>query len=158
MSDSSDVREDVIQALVATGKWIEGVARIAERARYKCEYCGLDLLQSVQAYKQFQIDHIVPKKKIADPDNYYNVALACRHCNWDLKGRWDPRNGVDAASLEALEALEPAARRLRLIEVVKARVPEMSSGFARDLEETRRITGYRGPDQPNCKHNDSGDL
>jgi len=54
------ILEDVVAQLIATEKWSEGTARLAERAGYKCEYCGFDLLASVEAYKQFEIDHIVP--------------------------------------------------------------------------------------------------
>src|SRR5438093_10759172 len=34
--------------------------RLAERASYPCEYCNLDMLASVENYKLWQKDHIIP--------------------------------------------------------------------------------------------------
>ena len=85
----------VVQALVNTGKWSESTARLAHRAGFRCEYCDLDLLASVTAYKLFEVDHIVPTSKggdIADPEN---LALSCRHCNFYFKRSWDPRSSID---------------------------------------------------------------
>lgn len=79
------IREDVVAKLVATGKWSDGTARLAERAGYNCEYCGFDLLASVEAYKLFEVDHIVPLSRAGDPVAFDNLALSCRHCNFHLK-------------------------------------------------------------------------
>jgi hypothetical protein len=83
---------DVVQRLVATGKWSEETAWLSERAGHRCEYCGLDLFASVANYKSFQVDHIVPVSKGGDPNSRDNKAVACRTCNFNLKSRWNPRN------------------------------------------------------------------
>ncbi len=59
------------------------------RAGFRCEYCGLDLLSSVDAYKLWEKDHIA-RRGGADPGNPENLALACLVCNFKLKGRWMP--------------------------------------------------------------------
>lgn len=51
---------------------------IAIRAGFKCEYCGLDLLDSVNSYDSWQIDHIVP----VDNNDFENLALTCKTCNF----------------------------------------------------------------------------
>lgn len=51
---------------------------IAIRANFKCEYCDKDLLESVDSYDSWQIDHIVPDGN----DDLENLALACKTCNF----------------------------------------------------------------------------
>jgi len=51
---------------------------VAVRALFCCEYCGKNLLQSVDSYDSWQIDHIVPDGS-RDPEN---LALSCKTCNF----------------------------------------------------------------------------
>ena len=53
--------------------------QVAERARNRCEYCGL--FQAELTFAVFHIEHIIARKHGGsdDPDN---LALACYHCNW----------------------------------------------------------------------------
>ena len=55
---------------------------VAVRARFCCEYCGKNLLESVDSYDSWQIDHIIPRND--DPNNEYveNLALTCKTCNF----------------------------------------------------------------------------
>ena len=55
---------------------------IAVRARFCCEYCGKNLLESVDTYDSWQIDHIIPRND--DPNNEVieNLALTCKTCNF----------------------------------------------------------------------------
>jgi 5-methylcytosine-specific restriction endonuclease McrA len=63
------------------------------RARYKCEYCGFNVLSSSQAYRGRNSDHILPKVKYpALRDSFANRALACRACHTS-KGQFDPAPG-----------------------------------------------------------------
>jgi len=56
----------------------ESVRRLVrERARDRCEYCGLT--QVIQA-ATFHIEHIVPRRK-GGGDGADNLALACPSCN-----------------------------------------------------------------------------
>ncbi|MEJ0087010.1 MAG: HNH endonuclease signature motif containing protein [Pseudomonadota bacterium] len=125
------IRDDVVKALCATGKWSEPTARLAERARYRCEYCSCDLLASLDAYKRFEVDHIVPTSKGGDPLDFDNLALACRHCNVHLKRSWDPR-----------EAVGQDATRERLIEAVKSHLLDAAERYSSDLTVVRTIVGW----------------
>jgi len=120
-----------VAALVETGKWSESTARLAERADYRCEYCGYDLLASVDAYKLFEVDHVVPLSMGGDPINFENLALACRHCNFHWKRSWDPRQDAGYG-----------ADRPQLIDAVKKRVAGIRQTKTSDLDEVRRIVGY----------------
>ena len=53
---------------------------VAKRANFKCEYCGLNILESVYTYELFQIDHIMPVSH-GGSDTIDNYALACKLCN-----------------------------------------------------------------------------
>ena len=86
---------DVPKKLADTGKWSEPTAWLSERAGHKCEYCGLDFLESVVNYKSFQIDHIISLYK-GGADTNDNKAVACKTCNVDLKSRWNPAEVCDS--------------------------------------------------------------
>ncbi len=51
------------------------------RAGFKCEYCGRDLLASVDDYDSWQADHIYPQSK-QKVDREVNMAIACKTCNF----------------------------------------------------------------------------
>lgn len=93
----------IAEKLAETGKWHVDTAALSVRAGHKCEYCGLDFFASVENYKNFQIDHIVPLSKGGE-DNNENKAVACRVCNVDLKSRWNPLDITSGNSREELIA------------------------------------------------------
>lgn len=122
------IREDVVQQLVATGKWSEDDARLGERANYRCEYCDLDLLENAQNYRLWQVDHIVPTAGGGGMD-FDNLALACKICNWNWKNRWNP------------QAIEPEHTRAKLIAAVRLYVAEQRRRAEEELEGFRKIVG-----------------
>jgi HNH endonuclease len=74
----------IVNAFLRTGKWGRVELFLGFRAEFKCEYCGLDLLSTVDAYKLWEKDHI-ERGAGDDPEN---LALACLVCNSKLKNRW----------------------------------------------------------------------
>ena len=102
-----EVRQSVVDQVMATRKWSVETARLAERAGFRCEYCGLDFLQSPENYKLFQVDHIVPESRggSSQPDN---LAIACMQCNYCFKCSHDPRQ--EAGTNASREVLVQAAR------------------------------------------------
>lgn len=71
------------------------------RAKGYCEYCGADVVASVEALSDSEWDHIIPKKHGGEHEDNgvaidvvfeKNIALACHNCN-SLKGG-DMPNGV----------------------------------------------------------------
>lgn len=74
----------VVDQLRATNKWSPLAIYLGFRADFKCEYCGRDLLESVDSYKLREHDHI----SAGGPDEPGNLALACLVCNCKLKNRW----------------------------------------------------------------------
>lgn len=80
-------REDIVfSELMKTGKWGERDILVGIRAKFHCEYCGKYLLESVESYKEWNIDHIIPKIA-GGKDTDENLALSCRTCNVSLKSR-----------------------------------------------------------------------
>ena len=71
--------------------WSPEQVQLAIRAKCRCEYCGKNMLESVDNYKLWQVDHIIPRSsRYEDCDNINNKAITCTQCNKDLKSRWNP--------------------------------------------------------------------
>lgn len=76
---------------------VEGV-EIWVRSRFRCEYCGADLLRNPQVYGMAESDHILPVSKYpALANDLNNYAHTCGLCN-RLKRNWDPADGDPAFS------------------------------------------------------------
>lgn len=58
---------------------------ILERDRYRCQYCGLDGMESFENSLVMSVDFIVPRARGGKKDPR-NLVAACRPCNL-LKGR-----------------------------------------------------------------------
>jgi hypothetical protein len=104
--------------------WGERDLTLGERAGFKCEYCDRDLLASVDAYKLWQIDHIVPTHA-GGTNDLDNFAVCCLICNCKLKLRWDPRTEAASSSrgdllIATRDYVERVAKNnaLRLEEIV----------------------------------------
>ncbi|MDP7159105.1 MAG: HNH endonuclease signature motif containing protein [Candidatus Pacebacteria bacterium] len=114
----------IIAELISTGKWDQFNAEIGISANFKCEYCGKDLLASVENYREWQKDHIIPLSKggSGKKDNKDNIALACRTCNVNVKSQWNPEDivGKNATRKEKIEAVRKYVihKRTELLEEV----------------------------------------
>jgi hypothetical protein len=103
MEISENMRK-AVEALKATHKWGEEAAIMGLLAHGRCEYYDRDLLGSIDAYKAWEADHIVPLSA-GGSDELENRALACRSCNVGFKGRWNPETAIGKhASRDALIA------------------------------------------------------
>lgn len=88
----------------------------AVRARFHCEYCGKNMLNSVDNYYSWEIDHIIPGRD----DSLDNCALACRTCN-HLKHHYVPV-GVERTDLTADARRKiDERRRIKMAELQKLR-------------------------------------
>ena len=47
-----------------------------------CEYCGKNLIESVDSYDSWQIDHIIPRNDDPSNEEIDNLALTCKTCNF----------------------------------------------------------------------------
>lgn len=119
----------IVRSLVATGKWSSETAALGVAAFFKCEYCDRDLLESPDAYKLWQVDHIVPLSK-GGSDSVDNKAIACRQCNMDFKRNWDPRTVTSGNGQATREAL---------VLSVRAYVRDRRDVTHRELEHIRRL-------------------
>lgn len=99
--------------------WPDFMIDIGIRAKFCCEYCGKELLSSVDAYDSWQKDHIVPNGS----DNISNLAVACKTCNF-IKRRTDPSMGLAETDRESL------------IKVAKAVIDERRRGKRLVLRQT----------------------
>lgn len=62
----------------------------------RCVYCGINMMESFDAFAQIQIDHLKPRKNGGD-DSIDNMVTSCAVCN-ALKGSFDalPEVSLDA--------------------------------------------------------------
>ena len=125
---NADRSDSLPQRLADAMGWGDRNIEIAVRANFRCEYCDRNLLSSVDAYKEWQHDHIIPQRvdEEKDKDRLNNMALSCRTCNVNFKGKWDPSYDLpDNASREELVAAvrQYVARKRTAMfaEVVKVR-------------------------------------
>jgi 5-methylcytosine-specific restriction endonuclease McrA len=130
--DNMNIRQKIVEDLVATGKWSRGTAELGERANYRCEYCDRDFLESAESYKLWQVDHIVPISAGGDPVDQNNMAIACKQCNWDFKSRWDPREDVGSN-----------ATREQLISAVRNHISKQKLKTLQEVMTVREIVGYK---------------
>lgn len=105
--------------------------RLGIRAEFRCEYCGRDLLASVDDYKAWAQDHLIPANpKSSGPSTFENLVIACHPCN-SYKGDWDPRS--TAGEFASRDGLLRAARA-----VIMAR----RSADQAALDQTRAVVGW----------------
>ncbi|MBJ6934211.1 HNH endonuclease [Vibrio cholerae] len=118
----------IYDELIATGQWGDREIRLCIEFDFKCAYCKKDMLKSVENYKEWQTDHIVPYSKSGD-DSYDNCVLSCRTCNF-IKGTWNPLSVLNG---------EPVSRD-KLIQLSQNYVLEKRECIESQIHEYRRIT------------------
>ena len=65
--------------------WDTTNIKLALRAKFKCEYCDKNMFESIDNYKLWQVDHIIPKcSGYLDCEDFDNKALSCTQCNKDF--------------------------------------------------------------------------
>jgi hypothetical protein len=81
------LRVGLIQALGATGEstMASTFAKIFERDKHRCVYCGKYLLLDFETFQTSQLDHLIP----GAGDDLSNIVLSCFVCN-NLKGSFVP--------------------------------------------------------------------
>ncbi|HUU96491.1 MAG TPA: HNH endonuclease signature motif containing protein [Phycisphaerae bacterium] len=116
------------------------------RAKGYCEYCGADVLSSLEAFWAGKWDHIIPKNRGGEHEKNgtpidvvfeKNIALACYKCN-ELKGEDVPHG----AAVEDLKELPREERIVAFRPVVlerrrEYRVVEVFAAFRELVEMVR---------------------
>ena len=70
------------------------VQRILRRDAYRCSYCGIDLLATLDTFLSAVVDHVTPRSR-GGPDHHSNMATACFACDRIKSGR--PAESIDDA-------------------------------------------------------------
>ena len=119
--------EELVEQLVSQFRWSREQIELGLRDRFKCRYCDKDLLASVDKFKEWTLDHIVPKSKLKEgAEDPQNIAVACWVCNV-IKRQWDPRTTM------------PLGNREDLIEVVRKFLDEKRAHLEEDLSKQREL-------------------
>ncbi len=105
--------------------------RVFVRDSFSCQYCGKDLLESADAYREATIDHIVPRSA-GGSHRDSNLVACCATCN-HLK------NGIVVANLD--EARSKVDQQRMVVALRYADLLEY-------LRTVRAKPGWRGPAAP----------
>jgi 5-methylcytosine-specific restriction endonuclease McrA len=112
----------VYDEFMNTGHWGPIETKLGIEFNFCCAYCDKKMLESVENYKEWQTDHIIPSSKDGE-DSIENYALSCRTCNF-IKSTWNP-----AENLGELEVT-----KLNLINVSKNYIIEKRKGTQAEID------------------------
>jgi CRISPR/Cas system Type II protein with McrA/HNH and RuvC-like nuclease domain len=126
VSNGDSLKSTVIQQLQRELGWHLHHAHVGVEARFKCEYCGRDLLASVEDYDAWQLDHIIPTSGGGD-DSIENKALTCKACNF-MKRTFVPEGET----------------RNERIASARAHIKKRRENKEQELYKVRRLAGYVG--------------
>ena len=82
---------------------------------FRCEYCGADLLSSVDAYYSWQMDHIIPQSQGGE-HLYENIAICCTTCNF-MKRAYHPEGNTREERIVDARHFIMESRNKKLIEL-----------------------------------------
>ena len=109
--------------------WDETNVKIALRAKCKCEYCGKNMFESIDNYKLWQIDHIIPKiSGYENCDDFDNKALSCTQCNKDFKNKWYSKS-----------IIEEKMERSKYIDEIKIYIANNRLKKQKELDEIKKL-------------------
>jgi 5-methylcytosine-specific restriction endonuclease McrA len=86
-----------------TGHWGPIETKLGIEFNFCCAYCDKRMLESVENYKEWQTDHIIPSSKDGE-DSIENYALSCRTCNF-IKSTWNPAENLGELNITKLNLI-----------------------------------------------------
>lgn len=111
--------------------WDETNINLAIRAKGKCEYCEKNMLESIDNYKLWQVDHIKPRSSnCINFEDFDNKALSCTQCNKDFKGKWNPTSVIGEDK-----------ERTEYIKEISKYIKEKREKKQKELDEIKNIFG-----------------
>ena len=120
--------EELLTEELLKYNWDKTNVKLAIRARCKCEYCGKNMLESIDNYKLWQIDHIIPKNLgYENCEDFDNKALSCAQCNKDFKGKWKPKS-----------LITDKTERTKNIQEITEYIKEKRSAKEKELNEIKK--------------------
>jgi len=80
MNDSAKSLSIQIRRYSMAGQEHRFINSVQKRDNYYCQYCGKDILESLDNWKDGRIDHFIPADFGGSEDDS-NLVTACSHCN-----------------------------------------------------------------------------
>jgi 5-methylcytosine-specific restriction endonuclease McrA len=110
-----------------TGHWGPIETTLGLEFSFCCAYCDKKMFESVENYKEWQTDHIVPSSKGGE-DSIENYALSCRTCNF-IKSTWNPQEHLGELKIT----------KFNLIKVSKKYIMEKRKGTQAEIDLYNQI-------------------
>lgn len=123
----SKMDNSLVQQFAKKYGWSEQTLSLAIETKFRCAYCDLDFLESVNNYDTIEVDHIIPRNDDSGNNDSDNLTIACRTCN-KLKRRWDPRSriiGNDARRDQLIAAARSYVQERRQEKQVKVDIEKI---------------------------------
>ena len=116
--------DEAIARLMSEYRWSREQIEWGIRAGFRCEYCGRDLLASVDDYDACQADHVYPQSK-GGSNADLNRAISCKTCNF-MKRDWvahaEPQTEEERAeAIRAVRAVIAQKRAAKQVDVAEVR-------------------------------------
>jgi 5-methylcytosine-specific restriction endonuclease McrA len=93
--------------------WSLETLQIAREAKFSCVYCRHYFFKSVDAWTQFNVDHLRPGSNGERDERIENKVVACWTCN-KLKSNFDPgKDNEHATRSELIKIAEKFIREVR---------------------------------------------
>lgn len=123
--------------------WSVATLKVWAEGDFRCTYCGLDMLGSLDNFKLAQVDHLLPQgpypQLIESPSNH---VLTCWVCN-KLKRHWDANTRTGEPVFLGGDELSPS-QRTELIRRAHSYVTAMRSEKMQELLVSREaVESYR---------------
>lgn len=107
------------------------------RDKFRCVYCGKNILESFDSFASSHLDHLKPSSAGGPDEDVCNRVTACGICN-SLKGAYDPVPGEHVTEANFTAAVANARDYIQ-----KKRNGEVNTSYFRDyqywLEESAKI-------------------
>lgn len=73
--------------------------------KYRCVYCGKNMLKELDLWLSLEIDHIIPKKR-GGTDNPFNLVTSCNVCNKSKSSYYSKQLNANIDDLKLIDKRE----------------------------------------------------
>lgn len=135
--------DELLGEMTSKYRWSIETFELTARAKFRCEYCGRDILETFDLYRFSQTDHLLPRSRYPQLlKEETNLVVACHSCN-NLKSTWDPNSKEPIVAKDVKKLAE--AERATLISRTKTHLEELRRAKGEEFEAMRKLIRVHFP-------------